>query len=119
MIDEIDGTCSELNRLMEEVCHVGDSNAEETDGDYVDILEEIDQDADEYDECEIGKELSTTLEINSFKDSEVCETTNGRSLFNINFSVRTADNKIKRYRVLLDSGATCNVVPASFVELLM
>ncbi len=75
--------------------------------------------ADGYRDGQIGKIKNRCEYLHVIQDSsEIYRTTQKRGLFDIHFNLKTVDNKSERYRVLLDSGASCNVVPSSFVEML-
>jgi hypothetical protein len=121
VIDREDGSCSELERMMDDICSISDTEAETGDaGDYVDMVRE-DGDLDGYFVGGIGGKDDSVeaLTKTNFKGRD--KKRNGRNggMFDINFSVLGSDNKIESYRILLDSGATVNVVPAKFVEMLM
>ena len=117
MIDKHDGSCSELNRLIVEICQIELSDEKkDTNDEYVDVVQE-ESPVDGYNDGDIGKQVIES-EINSI--NKVIDERDGmnRGMFDINFSVLNVQNKVERFRILLDSGASCNVVPTRSVELL-
>jgi len=121
-IDTASGESSALLEMEEKLARLELEQGDSSDGD-VNELEEVAEIDDAYEDCGIGNAhiFAVDNEFDRRTMNNVClETRDGRkSIFYVNFRMQNLENEIESYRVLLDTGATVNVVPESFIEILM
>ena len=86
-------------------------------------VEEVEELEDGYEDCGIGSYEIFALNNEPVRRvlNDQCNVRRGtrQSIFCINCRMQNSDGNIDHYRVLMDTGATVNVAPESFIEILM
>ena len=120
-INALDRSCPAFDMLAEEIALVDVDSGSDTEA----VAEEayfMEGDQEDIDDMIPGEPQSIKTNYNVFSISKTDErklTDTMEKIAYVEFPVISVANEIKKYRVLFDSGASCNVCPESFVEILM
>ncbi len=122
-IDQQNGECSVLNTMLDELNRLELTNDDGSEyEDNVEMVDEEEVDSD-YSTNGIGGETETERHNNnvfrSIEENECNMVGRQSSLFYLHFCMTDLEKNKRWFKILIDSGASINVVPESFVSLLM
>lgn len=116
-IDEGDQCCPVFEEIAEQIALVDVDSGSETEA----LPEEAHFLEDENEDELIPGNINEVLQINEIFSltNAVKKTTKERNMAYAKFKVIDSNNEIKEFKVLCDSGASCNACPEEFVSIIM